>query len=64
MKANSRKLTVITVLALFTVILTDCTNDNNDPVIFQDQGVIGPEGGIVQTIDGASVEIPAGALTR
>jgi uncharacterized protein (TIGR02145 family) len=46
----------------FIIIFSYCKKDDPYPV-FTDQGNIGTEGGIVKTNDGASVEIPADALT-
>lgn len=59
---------LIKVLSLFflLVTLTTCKKDPPTPITstnFNDKGNIGSEGGSVKTSDGASVEIPAGALS-
>lgn len=52
---------VICFLWIF-IILTTCKKEEEFPT-FNDQGNINSKGGIVKTKDGASVEIPAGAMT-
>jgi uncharacterized protein (TIGR02145 family) len=54
----------LSIIAFFslTLFLSYCIKYGPSPV-FVDQGDIGSDGGIVKTNDGASVEIPAGALS-
>ncbi len=57
----SKKYGIVIMLLVMLVHFTNC--ERNLPVpIYTDQGNIGPEGGIVKTSDGASVEIPRGAI--
>ena len=46
------------------VVFISCHKDQTTtPIVYTDQGNIGIQGGTVKTADGASVEIPAGALS-
>lgn len=55
------QLTRIVLFHILFISISSCQKEVSLPVYYN-QGNIGPEGGIVQTADGASVEIPAGAL--
>lgn len=52
----------ILVFQIILTVLWSCKKENTYPT-FIDQGNIGPDGGIVKTSDGASVEIPPDALS-
>jgi uncharacterized protein (TIGR02145 family) len=53
---------IVLVCVAVNLIIPSCKKDTLMPT-YTDQGNIGPEGGIVRTSDGASVEIPAGLLS-
>jgi PKD repeat protein len=61
LRSNFRYIGFTTILAI-VVLVTTCKKDEPSP-IFNDQGNIGSDGGIVKTSDGASVEIPPDALS-
>lgn len=56
------RLLSVSFIVTLQLSLSTCKEDKFYP-IFNDKGNIGPEGGIIKTDDGASVEIPAGLLT-
>jgi uncharacterized protein (TIGR02145 family) len=58
MKSNINLFSTIFII----LISASCHKDQTPPPTYTDQGSIGKEGGIVKTDDGASVEIPVGAL--
>ena len=51
------------ILLSLIFILFACKKEENPPAIYMDSGRIGSTGGIIKTDDGASVEIPFGALS-
>ncbi len=61
-KLICKKLNAIIMLLSSIIILTTCEKEKEFPT-YTGHGNIGPEGGIVNTTDGASVFIPVGALT-
>jgi hypothetical protein len=63
MKLNLIFRYVLVSICLFvSILLPSCKKEDKFPVYY-DQGTIGGNGGIVKTDDGASVEIPAGAMS-
>jgi len=52
------------VLAVFILVLTTCGSDDPVDVPSGNNGIIGPAGGTVSDAGGASVTIPADALTE
>lgn len=62
MRTYSVKAWLPAAVLLLSSVLNNCSLDENALPVFENQGTIGPEGGIVKAADGAYIEIPAGAL--
>lgn len=57
------KISVLVILIISFGISCEKEEEPIVPVIYNQEGEIGPDGGIVETDDGAYIEIPEGALT-